>query len=454
MLFIYSIIAVFIAWVWVDYYRMLDIYQRDKFIYLASVFVMGCASVFVVWGFHNIIPQAWLLQLTGSFINDFLYSSLQVGLLEELAKLIPFLIAMRLFKKQFDEPVDFLAYMCCSALGFSAVENIMYFNNYGASIIDGRAILSTVGHMFDSSLVAYGFVLHRFHPSKPRFWPTFLTFLGFGALAHGIYDFILFYLGGGLGYLLVVIYFLLTISIFAVILNNALNNSPYFSYKKVVNSHKVLNQLVSAYVIIFSVQFILTSADGGIINAIHKLHFNTLSTGVIIAITSARLSRFKLIEKRWNPIKLEMPFSTSYTVGYGSKARSASGFRIKGEAYNEVYLHHFYQREFYLKPQSVRNTKIGGKKLAFMERKTFLKNDESFFLIKVFHEGHASHNFDYFLIKPKTQGRGFSKKGSPIVALLKFKDISDFENPEKGMSDFAFVEWCFVKEAAGKSQPV
>lgn len=445
MIFIYSIIAIFIAWVWVDYYRMLDIYKPDKFIYLAAVFLMGCASVFVVYGFHYVVPDSWLRGLNGNFINDFLYSSLQVGLLEELAKLVPFLIALRIFKKQFDEPVDFLAYMCCSALGFSAVENIMYFNNYGASIIDGRAILSTVGHMFDSSLVAYGFILHRFHPRKPKFWPTFLSFLGLGALAHGIYDFILFYVGGVPGYLLVIVYFLFTVSIFAVILNNSLNNSPYFSYKKVVNSHSVLNQLISAYVIIFAAQFILVSADEGLLNAFRQLHFTTLSTGFIIATTSARLSRFKLIEKRWNPIKLELPFSTSYVVGYGAKARSVSGIKIKGEAYNEAYLHHFYEKEFYLKPQSMRNTKIGGKRLAFMERKNYLKNDESFFLVKVFHGAQVSENFDYFLLKPKTRGRGFSKKGAPIVALLRMNTLEDFDEPSKGMSDFSFVEWCFVK---------
>jgi hypothetical protein len=34
MVYIYSLIALFIAWIWVDHYRRIDIFERDKLKYL------------------------------------------------------------------------------------------------------------------------------------------------------------------------------------------------------------------------------------------------------------------------------------------------------------------------------------------------------------------------------------------------------------------------------------
>ena len=43
MIAFYIIIAVFIAWIWVDYYRLIDIYENEKLNYFILTFVLGCA---------------------------------------------------------------------------------------------------------------------------------------------------------------------------------------------------------------------------------------------------------------------------------------------------------------------------------------------------------------------------------------------------------------------------
>ena len=129
-------------------------------------FILGGASVFFVFGLNLYFLDKIPFYLNGNIVNDFLYCFLNIGIVEELAKLIPFVFIYFLFKKEITEPMDFLIYISISALGFSAVENSIYFYKHGPDIINGRAILATVGHMFDTSLIAYGIIRFKYYPKK------------------------------------------------------------------------------------------------------------------------------------------------------------------------------------------------------------------------------------------------------------------------------------------------
>ena len=99
--------------------------------------------------------------------------------IEELSKLILFLGFFYLFKKEFNEPVDYIIFICIIALGFSALENYLMFqkgiSNYQNGddsiewLISARAILGSVGHMVYAAIIGYGFVLYKYHPNKPKF---------------------------------------------------------------------------------------------------------------------------------------------------------------------------------------------------------------------------------------------------------------------------------------------
>jgi RsiW-degrading membrane proteinase PrsW (M82 family) len=187
MIIIYIIIAIFIAWIWVDYYRLIDIYESESLKYFILTFFLGCASVLIVIGLNRYILDKFPFELNGDFVNDFLYSVFRIGLVEEFAKTIPFLIVYFLFRKQFNEPIDYLAFICIAALGFSAAENVQYFRMHGPYIINSRAILATVGHMFDTSLIAYGIIRYKYYSKKSII--GLLAFIFLAALSHGFYDF-------------------------------------------------------------------------------------------------------------------------------------------------------------------------------------------------------------------------------------------------------------------------
>lgn len=440
MLILYILTAVFIAWIWVDYFRLIDLFDQEALSGFVMMFLLGAASVLLILGLHRLVPGFWGWDMNGGFLNDLLYCTFAIGLPEELAKITAFLIFASFYRRATDEPIDTIAYICVSALGFSAAENVMYFTSGGPDIISGRAILSTVGHMFDTALFGYGIVRSRHYYKKYRFF-VLLWYLFLAAFSHGFYDFWLMYGQFSKGWIITVFYFLVTISLFSVILNNAINHSSNFSYHKVIDSDKVSKRMLLYYLLIFILQFILVGSREGIAIAVFQTVTSVWVSGFIIVVTVVRLSRFKLIHKRWHPLKPELPFG--YMPMSHMPGENVHGFRIKGDSYNEIHLNNYYHDYFMLSPISSRSSYLEESRLAYIEDKVFLKHDEAFYLVKIF-VGEEDGQYTRMLIKPKTGGSSFFKKNYPLVALL---DTNGHETFDAGLSmqNFAFMEWAYVK---------
>ncbi|MBU2018789.1 MAG: PrsW family intramembrane metalloprotease, partial [Bacteroidetes bacterium] len=199
----YILIALFIAWIWVDYYRLIDIFDRNHLGYVIAVFFMGAASTLLVGPANELFVTPFGFDLNGHFVNDFLYCTFGIGMIEEVSKIVPFLIVHKFLRSHLREPIDYITFVAISALGFSAAENVQYFTSYGSYLIDTRSILCSVGHMFFTSIFAYGFILLTFHPKYKN--PLLLLFtLLLASLAHGLYDFFLMYDGIPFGYLITI----------------------------------------------------------------------------------------------------------------------------------------------------------------------------------------------------------------------------------------------------------
>ncbi len=445
MLILFSIIAIFIAWIWIDYFRLIDIYEPEKLKYIILTFVLGAGSVFIVDVIDKVVLNGLPFELEGQFINDVLYCIFKIGCVEEFAKIIPFAFIFFLLRKEMNEPIDYIVYISVSALGFSAAENIIYFHHHGPRIIFGRAILSTVSHMFNTSLFAYGFIRYRFYDQKRNFFMIILFFF-LAALSHGFYDFWLLYeeTAKSGGWLVTLIYFLITISIFATIMNNALNNSSFFTYKKVVASGKVANRLLVYYAFVFLAQVGLMFYQGGFYYAMDNFRSSVILTGAVVMIAVVRLSRFKLIQGRWQRIKIEFPFSIFFgSLIWGNESNSGFKIKIKGESYDEVYINTYYEEYFLLSPMILKNSHLKTARLAFIDKKIFLKNDETYYVTKLFSDDQQTH-FEWILIKPKATKKTM-EDGYPIVAVLKIDQFSDIDNLQHSTADFKFHEWAVAK---------
>lgn len=130
------------------------------------------------------------------YLGSLVFFVLGVGLVEEGAKAICALLALKL-PGLVREPLFALQLCCGVGLGFATAENIIYAQNYGDSVLVGRFVFSTLGHLLFVSL--WGFALGGrwvFNSQSKEYerrtpWFRFLGFLLLSALAHGLFDWFL-----------------------------------------------------------------------------------------------------------------------------------------------------------------------------------------------------------------------------------------------------------------------
>jgi RsiW-degrading membrane proteinase PrsW (M82 family) len=448
MVFIYSLVALFIAWIWVDYYRLIDIYEKEDLKYFILIFILGGASVSIVFGLHHLFIDSLGWGLNGHFLNDFLYCTIQIGILEEFAKLIPFLIFYKLFHKEVNEPIDFIAYICVAALGFSAFENVMYFYRHGPQIIGGRAILSSVGHMFFTALIAYGIVRYKYQKGKRKISELILFFL-YASLAHGFYDFWLMYSGINtvVGILITILFFLFGLSTFATILNNALNNSNFFDHKLVINPNKIASRLIGYYVIVFILQFAILVHLNNFETALGSIGISLAVIGFIVVVTSIRMSRFQLIQHRWENLTIELPFRVVYRESISGKYNRWA-IRFNGDSFNETQVSAFFQEYFQLNELNRSNPQSAKKNLAYIQKKVFLRNKEAIYIVSIYDHNEFGAS-KLIAIKSKRDGIKIINKEYPIVAIMDLLDLKKVDDPMLTIRNFKFRSWAYLKERNG-----
>jgi len=427
MIIFYILIALFIAWVWVDYFQKIDIFEKEKLIYLIIAFLFGTTSVILVEPFaaiFNFIPFSSLSEEMGLS----LYFALSVGLTEELSKISLFLLFYLFFKKQINEPIDYVIYICVVALGFSATENVLYFNNYGANIITSRAIYCSLGHMFDTSLIAYGIIRYLYHPSQPKKGSVALYFLA-AAFVHGFYDFWLTYNNGMFSFVTTV-FFLISISLFATILNNAINNSLSFTYKLGLNRKKLSNRLLYLYLIIFILEYLILSLQTDPIQILPQIIRGLIFTGIIVLFSVQRISRFRLIKEKWFELKVELPFRISFASG-------VPHIQMRGISFGEEQIDSHFNTYVVLHELSRRKHKIGVKHNAYIEKKLLLKDDQMYYVASINVPG-ASQKI---LIKPKEFGKVLQNGKYPIVGMYKIDQLGFYKNDNFDEKNFKFAGW-------------
>lgn len=126
-------------------------------------------------------------KLEPTLINEMIHMLLGVGLREELLKLICFLpLAPFLIHKN---NATVLTIAALVGLGFAIEENILYYGDYGGSVIIARFLTANFLHMSLTGFAGYYLVLALRRGGES--WSDFVAQFGLVVLLHGAYDFLL-----------------------------------------------------------------------------------------------------------------------------------------------------------------------------------------------------------------------------------------------------------------------
>ena len=115
------------------------------------------------------------------------YALLGIGPIEELAKLLPFLLIVVRFKA-FDEPLDGIIYASFIGLGYAASENVYYLDYLTPLESAASGFAGPVVHILFASIWAH-WITQAWLQDKPLFLPVVLGF-ALSAMLHGTYDFL------------------------------------------------------------------------------------------------------------------------------------------------------------------------------------------------------------------------------------------------------------------------
>jgi RsiW-degrading membrane proteinase PrsW (M82 family) len=177
---------------WAYYHYHKDRHLPEPLGHLLLAFILGVGSCYLAMlmyrglGLVNLRYNAFELAET-NLPGLFSYAVLAIGVIEELAKMLPFLLVI-IRLKEFDEPIDGIIYASFIALGFAAVENTQYLQMVTLKEAVARSFAGPVVHIVFASI--WGYYIGRAWLCRRKVVTTIIAALAVTAVLHGVYDFV------------------------------------------------------------------------------------------------------------------------------------------------------------------------------------------------------------------------------------------------------------------------
>ncbi|MFN8394241.1 MAG: PrsW family glutamic-type intramembrane protease [Bacteroidia bacterium] len=404
---------------WMLFLRQLDANSKEPWLPMMATFVGGGAFSFLALVMYDFVHFELGFKMNGSPGHDFLYCVFSIGLIEEIVKIIPFLLVMQ-FTRRIDNPVKYILYASVSALGFAFVENLMYFDRSGVSIMHGRILITVVFHMFATSTVAFGMMLGKYRFRKLQ-WALFPAFLLLACIAHGFYDF--WIINESVGALMFLTYGLFIYATFqyAGYINNALNQLRVFKGRVMLDPSKVATFLTVGLVSILLFEYLclslVYSAKVGNYSLLQSMGMGSFLMFFVVL----NLSNIDVVQGEWFWIKL---WNFATRVHYNR----ALGQRLLLKAKS---------RDSILAPL----LPMIGEVIA----RVSLNGDNRYFLFQFDNAPQINgHPLEYVLLRAKRDGEVPEPRSSVEAMVVAFRDKEALIRTDKQRRDFKVLDTVMI----------
>lgn len=177
---------------WAAYHYHKDRHLPEPPLNLALCFLMGIGAAFISRALYSGLEPFGLRLDAVALGNEdplalFWYSLLAIGPIEELSKLLPFVVVALRFK-DFDDDMDGITYASFIALGYAAIENAHYLQFLTLTEAIARGFAGPLIHIAFASVWGYA-ISHAKLAGRSWLVPGLVSFL-IAAGAHGVYDFL------------------------------------------------------------------------------------------------------------------------------------------------------------------------------------------------------------------------------------------------------------------------
>jgi RsiW-degrading membrane proteinase PrsW (M82 family) len=177
-------------WAWYHYHKDRHLPEPIGHLVLAFALGAGCywLGLLMYEGLGLIGLRFDAFQLAESDrVGLLVYALFAIGPIEELAKLLPFLLVVLRFA-EFDEPIDGIIYASFIALGFAAVENYHYLDFVSGIEALARGFAGPVVHIVFASI--WGYYIGRAFLQRQHVARAVAVSLVVTAILHGLFDYL------------------------------------------------------------------------------------------------------------------------------------------------------------------------------------------------------------------------------------------------------------------------
>jgi RsiW-degrading membrane proteinase PrsW (M82 family) len=178
------------------YFYLRDKYDKEPLRNLIITFILGALTTAPVLWISDNLSELTHTSLESKFPQLLIYAFLVVAITEESMKYL----VLRLFcynQKEFDEPYDGIMYGVAAAMGFAAIENVIYVMNGGekTGLEVGllRMFTAVPAHAVFGAVMGYFVGKAKFISQERDATITHIIGLLFAVFLHGVYDFFIFY---------------------------------------------------------------------------------------------------------------------------------------------------------------------------------------------------------------------------------------------------------------------
>ncbi len=178
-----------VLWLW--YFSSRSRYKRPALRVLGVTFLFGAVATIAAF-ILNLFGQTFFISLFGdNQFSHILVLFFVVGPVEELLKLlVVYLYAYR--QQEFDEPLDGVVYSATAALGFAAIENVVYLAKNAPMLVLLRGPLSNPGHALFSALWGLSLSKAKAAPNLAgKRFPIIARGWLYASLLHSLFDILL-----------------------------------------------------------------------------------------------------------------------------------------------------------------------------------------------------------------------------------------------------------------------
>jgi len=210
---IYIFFGILPSLTWLSYYLTKDLHPEPKKMIL-KIFLWGAFITlpvfFVQIGLTSLLGEINI----GPMAQSIVYWFLIISLTEELFKYLVVKIKV-MNSPHLDEPVDIMIYMVVAALGFAALENVLYLlSPIGQMSFDQviyrtmfigliRFVGATFLHTLCSAVIGYAMAISLFDQKNKML--EFISGLTVAVVLHGLYDFSIMTLSGNMKFVIPII---------------------------------------------------------------------------------------------------------------------------------------------------------------------------------------------------------------------------------------------------------